>query len=103
MTEKRPLAPIEKIYEAILKKMGDDDDGRHVCRVLFQDIRDYLESQGRLPEKVEPNEILRLALTGMMNMKEGQLTPYEAIISNAEIRTGLPQALSAYVKESMGG
>jgi len=94
-------APIEKIYEAVLEKMGEDDDGRHVCRVLFQDIRDYLDKEGRDPAKVPENEILRLALTGMLTQKEGKLSSYEAIIANAEVRTGLPQAISAYVKERM--
>ena len=47
------------------------------------------------------NEILRLALTGMLTQKEGKLSSYEAIIANAEVRTGLPQAISAYVKERM--
>jgi len=98
----RPDAPIEQIYKHTLSKMPQDDvDARHVVRVLFQDIRDYLEGDGRKPEKVSEQEILRMALNGSLHLMEKPLTAYETVIANAEIRSGLPQALLAVVRERM--
>ena len=94
-------SPLEKVYEEVLSRIGNDADHQHVVRVLFQDIRDYAAKEGREPRALKEEEVLRLALSGLYSNLPGELDMYRSVLRRAEQDAGLPGILATLVKEKM--